>query len=155
MRSLQKNIKYQRVAKLLDGPWPKTKLIDEFEPEVQGWLTQTIRKLDAGNPIAAFFEGPETWTILTTTHLAWSVPGEGARALSFDRIHGTDFHPQDVARIIKDNSFKARVNRVQLTSVEGQTWTLRLESDVPLYKFWSAIKILTQSSFGLKRNNFD
>lgn len=150
MNAPRKDIKYRRVAKLLEGPWPKTKLVDQYEPAVRDFLLAFASEEDIGEPIAAFYGDSKTWTILTTTHLAWSRPEDGPHALSFQRIRYTDFHPADVRKISEDPSHKRRLDRIQLTSVDGQTWTVPLEPRAPYSLFWSAIKQLAETKFGLR-----
>lgn len=151
MEQLRQGIKYRRVARILDGSWPKTKLIDQHPAKIRDKLIEFARRHNAGQPIAAFYCESEIWTLLTTTHLAWCIPEEGARALPFSEVGFTDFTPQDVKRITEDNSFKARVDRLFVRDKSGSSWIFMLEPDVPFYRFWRAIKLLVETTFGAKK----
>lgn len=140
-------MKRKRVANKLGKSFRFTRMIDDHSQSTREILQDFAENHHLGSPIAAYFEHPERWTMLTKTHLAWRKDNASC-ALPFSDITKLAYCQEDVERIATDNSFKAKIERLELISESGTRYVIPLEAGVPFYRFWRAIRVLWVSRSG-------
>ncbi len=115
-----------------DGAY--TRLFDNLDASQRAALLSVIKLRESEVPVIGSVENSDTWLLLTTERLVWSVGGE-RRDVPADAVRDAK---ADHDHLLKNRS-KVGMRRPRVVTIGGEEYPIEIESGAPLIAVWNVL----------------
>lgn len=128
---------WESIFRRKGGDGVYTRLVDSMNPGQRSTLLGAIKLRETELPVIGSLRGPNNWLVLTTERLVWTAAGE-RHEIDAENIRdaAADF------KQLENSQSKLEMRALQVTTLEGDKYTIELEPGQPLSGTWNVLKNL-------------
>ena len=115
-----------------------TRLFDDLETTQKDFLLKEVSLSNGELPVIGSVESAGKWLLLTTDKIKWCLEGKVNVVVVTDIRDAT----ADIGALNATNNSKLQLQRLQLITMAGPSYSIELENGAPLSGVWNALRNL-------------